>query len=991
MRCMVKAVLPPQNHTNFLERMRPQSSLPARRGLQQQQPGNTDFVTREGSDPPPPRNRLVRSPSAGSAPPIPRRPSAQAEFNAPMVLEPRVAAPAPFVQLESPIFESTSFGSLITAAAPPLTVDPPTPSPTVTPNVLVQGPPSHITVPSPGGFPTMDDTLTPHATAIEMPPFSDVTPTNAAPAVTAPESFLETPTGSTVSETIMVPVRSVQPVNQEQQQQQQQQLHSVDPTPPPLPRREPMSHGEGSFNNPTPLSPVRRSAAAAAAATVSAAMAPLTMTRNDPMYIQPLAAPTSAGPQAHGLRADAGMSMGDLTNVSLHTLPGRSHQAPAAAAATVTSARSMAASKASMLSGPEELPHDAASLAEVVRSARAAHDCVSVVSVSVSPASTSVDGSSSFCTTPETALSSTETLNDHQAAASVTNGIKGKAEQMHHPGGGDDGGSSAPGIMTAPPRAPSHPVFRALLDMVVRVADVTLTVVYSATAAPQCNALVSAAAPGITAAASTLTVASCVGVMGMFLLFLELLGVSRATRSVGTRPGWIGAMTAAYTRRNREAMSIHRPFNSVKMRAMTGILLRDMTGLAVVVSQLGPRDINVTTIAKLVTSVWLLSRESANLGTVFWATIVPCWAGTNRRDRDYHRRTPVVALWWVVAALTAITTVTPPAAILLSRPDGIVRFVYVSQPLLPQIELSVVCVGDLGSSAVPAAVQCNRDLCGSGGAAPVVGSWSGWSLVHNRSMTFASIRTCTKATVQPKWATVVGDRVPASYSGLVASFPLPDGRGASYFADVPCAAPVVAYNEGGNSSSILGTLGRAAIERATPAAWGNSLVRGSAADTMRRFGGRSPFRASQLGPEADVGMYSAAYNGSVSAMATSNVTVRGAVAANAYLSTDPLVRLRDPTSGRLLTRSERAPARSGLPVECPRQWMFPITDTAAGERYMLSVRILHAELVSGPLSCTFNGLGLPRTAATGADAMGAGSGGFRTGASMAAVPRAAAK
>ncbi|KNE67134.1 hypothetical protein AMAG_12207 [Allomyces macrogynus ATCC 38327] len=44
---------------------------------------------------------------------------------------------------------------------------------------------------------------------------------------------------------------------------------------------------------------------------------------------------------------------------------------------------------------------------------------------------------------------------------------------------------------------------------------------------------------------------------------------------------------------------------------------------------------------------------------------------------------------------------------------------------------------------------------------------------------------------------------------------------------------------------------------------------------------------------------------------------------------------------------------------CARTWVMPVRDASTGDKYLVSVEIKQTEVVRGPLSCSFNGWGVP--------------------------------
>ncbi|KNE60433.1 hypothetical protein AMAG_05821 [Allomyces macrogynus ATCC 38327] len=135
------------------------------------------------------------------------------------------------------------------------------------------------------------------------------------------------------------------------------------------------------------------------------------------------------------------------------------------------------------------------------------------------------------------------------------------------------------------------------------------------------------------------------------------------------------------------------------------------------------------------------------------------------------------------------------------------------------------------------------------------------------------------------------------------TFPLPDARTATYVGDVPCTPPVDMDRR-----------------RVPDSAWAASLV--PTANVMQ-----SPYRAQVLKRDPHDAV----------AMPLGYARKYPEMWANRYVASD-LVRARD---------------------RCARTWVMPMRDASTGDKYLVSVEIKQVEVVRGPLSCSFNGWGLP--------------------------------
>ncbi|KAI9190160.1 hypothetical protein H9P43_001593 [Blastocladiella emersonii ATCC 22665] len=601
-----------------------------------------------------------------------------------------------------------------------------------------------------------------------------------------------------------------------------------------------------------------------------------------------------------------------------------------------------------VVTGPSELTNDAQMMAAVIREARAGG--VEYPGHRHQAAGYAVDGTArptrrdvvpldlpSFTSTPTSSScagtslgSSVETLRsesgDGHGERKLADPIK-DADAATRPAGKDGpGGIPAPVPLTAVSAHWAAYFF----DLVLCVADLALNIAYLATFTPACHALVSPALPylsGATAAFNLILLATLVGV----LLFAWDLNAAIRVRSRGF--SWSQALAHAHRRRARDLYAAS--FTGAKARAVAGIFLRDTLTLTVVLANAGPRDVTVPMALRFGLSAWTAARDSALLTAVFYAHCCGMCAG-RRPAHYYYRAWPFRATKWALTLLTFAWSVLTPA-ILIAVPD-LLRHVYVARPAIPAtVELAVVCARDFKAPSLPASTLCNPTLCaGPAAASSILPTWTGWSPVHNATITLTNVRVCTSrrvATVQPANITASG------YAALAAEFPLPDGRTATYFGDVPCAAPIITVpasavpSDTGLTPDELEAMGVVGAQRAPETAWAGSLAAGPAARVLARHAGRSPYRAGLAGPEMDVREYAAGY--------------AAGTAANVYTAGD---------RAKMMPRGGRAGV---VGMACTRNWMVPMTDAASGDRFLLAVKVEHAETVRGPLSCSFNGDGMP--------------------------------
>ncbi|KAJ3371407.1 hypothetical protein GGF31_003331 [Allomyces arbusculus] len=263
--------------------------------------------------------------------------------------------------------------------------------------------------------------------------------------------------------------------------------------------------------------------------------------------------------------------------------------------------------------------------------------------------------------------------------------------------------------------------------------------------------------------------------------------------------------------------------------------------------------------------------------------------------REFAHSWPFLTLKLVLGA-TAFATCLFVPLVLLVVPD-LTKHVYVTQPIVNRdVTFSVLCVADAATDAPGVSpTTACNPQLCSGQPVTTLPSLAAWSVLHNRSYEFTDVDVCSTSTVRAQFG-------PTTLPGSI-TFPLPDARTATYVGDVPCTPPVDMDRR-----------------RLPDSAWAASLVPSSNVT-------QSPYRAQVLRRDPHDAV----------AMRKGYARKYPDMWANRYVARD-LVRGRD---------------------RCARTWVMPVRDAGTGDKYLVSVEIKQTEVVRGPLSCSFNGWGVP--------------------------------